>query len=129
MGGLEDLTDRRLLEKTLFIQEKIIDGMMTDGLPATEEDRTFLLAALNGAQKTLLGKAKIKVAETSADVQRKQLDTVAMILRRTAVSKEAVRTTSPDLPHEYLPKDILPGEMEIGQVALDMDEIMRVRAE
>jgi hypothetical protein len=97
------------------------------GLPSTDEDRAFLLAALAGAQKTIMSKAKIKSAETTADTQRKQLDTVLQILRRTNLAKEGTRATSPDLPNEYLPHDILPGEMEIGHVALDMDEIMAAR--
>lgn len=78
-----DQKDELRLERNLSIYDQISSEMMKDGVPKDKEDRQFLLDALNGSSRVLLGKAKIKSDAKAMDMQKQAAEIAAQIMSRS----------------------------------------------
>lgn len=124
-GQLMDVVDQGRLELTLSVREKIIKGLTSDGkIPEGEEDRSFLMKALDGMDRTVLSKAKIKSDDKNATNQAAATNMVAQLLL-TAASRRTGKRTEPVLLGSDIPEpELVDGETFIGVQTFKSTEIL-----
>lgn len=121
---LMELEDKARINLTLSVRERIIRGLTADNkLPENEEDRNFLMKALDGMDRTVLTKTKIKADDAIAKGQQASAKVVADVLLRMSSNKQTVRNEP--LVLEGVP-DFVPveGETHIGVKTFKYDDIM-----
>jgi len=125
-NDIMDLEDQRRLELTLKTRERIITNL-TDGgrLPSNTEDREFLMKALDGMDRTVLTKAKIKVDDSASKNQASTVKMISEALSRINTRKNTapVRQTDPELTGTEAPQ-LVEGENHIGVQTFKYNEIM-----
>ncbi len=130
--GVLDENEERILAKTLSIREAIIDSLTDNGLiPAVvgEENRKFLIDNLNGLEKVVLTKAKIK----SDDIGNKNLAEIqlamAEVIKKSKLRRErTMRETPIELP-EHISIEPVDGEMVIGDDGLNYKDFVAKNAD
>lgn len=125
-NDIMDLEDQRRLELTLKTRERIITSL-TDGgrLPSNTEDREFLMKALDGMDRTVLTKAKIKVDDSASKNQASTVKMISEALTRINTRKVTAPTREgePELTGVEAPQ-LVEGENHIGTQTFKYDEIM-----
>lgn len=121
-----DLKDAARLEHTLQTRENIIHQLMADGeLPDDKSDRAMLIAMLDGIDRTVLSKAKIKSDDTAAKSQQQTARMVANVLTRMASTPEISHANVlPVLPASITLNNTVPGELEIGHHETTYEEFL-----
>lgn len=110
--------DEQRLEKTQHIRERIIEELIkSKPVPEDESDRKLLIAALDGMDRAVLNKAKVKIEEANSETQAQHASIVSNFLKQLRVQEiisNNKREGSPQLPQEMRPERIVDGEMDIG---------------
>jgi len=111
-----DLEDKQRLELTLRTRDTIIRQLTSDGIPKDKDDREFLMKALDGLDRTVLSKTKLKIEDKAAQGQQQTTKMIADILYRIDVNNinKKVRETSPELDSSIQADNIVKDEMHIG---------------
>lgn len=118
--------ESRILNKTNKIREQIVDQMSADGLPTKAHEIAVLNQTLNDMDKQVMDKVKIRSKQEEDNNKNKTITMVAEILGRIDANKGKVMSNREiDLPDNYLPKDIVPGETEINPDKLSLSEFIR----
>jgi len=124
MSGIFDLEDKQRLENAQKIRENIITEMTSKGMPSDKDDRSFLLSALDGMDKSIYTKAKLKVEDMSAQTQHQTASTIAELLTRIR-EKDIVSNinnrSQPSLSNDLKATNVVEGEMDIGIQSLNYD--------
>lgn len=120
-----DVTDQARIELTLRTRENIIRSLTPGGaLPAGREDRAFLMQALDGMDRTVLTKAKIKSDDTAAKSQADSARTISELLLRVD-SKRHVPGHVIDVEAHQLPDiQLVEGETSIGVQTFKYKDLM-----
>lgn len=123
---LLSLEDKRLLNRTIAARELIINVHTQDGkLPTTEEDQNFLIRALDGLDRTILSKAKLKSDDNNAKTQQQTTNMIAqLLLNVSAKATDKPRTVTPVLDNSVKLENVVPGETDIGTINLSYGEIV-----
>ena len=117
-----DLKDQSRLERSLAARETIIATLMSDGrLPYNKDDKIMLIQALDGLDRTVLSKAKLKSDDQNAKSQRDTAKMIADVLSRVSTAS-LTRTGVPSLPSDIVIDDLVPGETSLGLQDLTYDE-------
>lgn len=121
---ISDAEDRRLINLSQNIRERIMTKMLEGGLPEGPENRDFLLKAMDGSDRLILNKAKIKTDAAAAQNQAQVASIVSNALLRFNPNRiQSVRTTTLELGNvEFTP---VPGETLEGVEAVPYKEIMK----
>lgn len=121
---LMDLADKARIELTLQTRERIIRNLTADGkIPDSQEDRDFLMKAMDSMDRTVLTKAKIKSDDTAAQSQANSAKLIAQLLM-TAGSKQRGRRTEPVTLEGVDVTDVVDGETFIGIQTITHTQIM-----
>ena len=120
-----DLEDQARLELTLRTRQNIITDLMKSGkAPEDRSDRAFLVQMLDGLDRTVLTKAKIKSDDQAAKNQADSAKLIADALLRVPTRHNTVPRTESleviDLPAI----EVVDGETSIGVQTFKYDEIM-----
>lgn len=112
-----DSDDERRLNLTQSIREDIISNVTKNGIPTNKEERAFLLAALDGLDRTTLGKARIKSDSNAHKQNQETANLVGELLtritaRNTPQISENQRSALPVLSAEYTVEPVA-GETDI----------------
>jgi hypothetical protein len=122
---LMGIKDTSRLEKTLHTREVIIEHLMSGGVPEDPKDREFLIKALDGMDRTILTKAKIKSDDTAMTAQNNANKIIAEVLSRfSLIQNTNVRTTDINLAKEIQVNNRVIGETDIGVKNFSYDQIM-----
>ena len=131
MAGTEsfDLDDERRINLTQNTRERIVSAMLVDGkIPEDKEDRQFLMEALNGLDRTTLGKARIK---TDSQANKNSQETAGLVAQLLAkVSPMAIQNNQPQIQRQAPALDgdftlvTVDGETEITSEELTYDTFM-----
>lgn len=117
--------DEARLQLTLNTREQIIRSLMSDGIPKDTDDRDFLMKALDGLDRTVLTKTKIKTDDKNAAGEKEASKLIAEMLKRITVGPNATRRTeSPVLDNEFDITDIVKDETSIGLQDLNYDDFV-----
>jgi hypothetical protein len=119
--------DKARLNLTLSVRERIIRNLTDDGkLPSSMDDRAFLLQALDGMDRTVLSKSKIKADDKNNKSQQENAKMIAGILSRIPLKNtQSDFTRSIELPKEVTVNDPVPGEKDIGNQVLNYETFIR----
>lgn len=115
-----DIEDKQRLEMTLNIRSRIIEEMTKKGIPSDKEDRAFLMQAVDGMDRTVLGRARIKAEDKANQSQQATAGLIASLLSKVSAHASAnIENTSnkkitPTLPSEIVVTNPVPGESQIG---------------
>ena len=87
----EDLSQ---LNKNQGIRNKLIDGIIMDGMPEDKNMQNFLVNLLNGSDSSVFNRAKLKAKKEENDDNRTVVDMMAkLLLRSNEVRKSKLNTT------------------------------------
>lgn len=113
--------DLLTLDKMSKIRNEAVDSLLVDGkVPKDLEVLGVLVEITNIETKAVLQKAKVKASEKQADAVNGLNISMAEMLRRTQnVPTTAQRTEVPALASDDIPKDLVPGELSMGQHQVD----------
>lgn len=124
--------DSRLLTRIQTVRETIIDKMVENNtLPTTDEDRQFLLKAMDGIERAVFTKAKLKSDDANNKNQNDIFMMITEILKKTEVgplSDASVPPRSTQLGSEHTITDIVPGEMQVGIINQTYEEFKKRRS-
>ncbi len=115
-----DISDKRRLELTLSVREQIITQLTEKGLPDEKEDRQFLMTALDGMDRTVLSKARIKADENANQTQQQTTQLIAGLLSKVSANagvqiiSEQTRRELPELDRDITVTDSIEGETNVG---------------
>lgn len=120
-----DLEEARLINKGLKIREQIVDALFVDNkIPQSEEDRELLMRAIEGSDRTILGKAKLKVDKDNTNSAQEVAKVMAGILSKVTVKNAQQDKQAPELPKDVKVNDLVEGEKTIGVENLNYNDIM-----
>ncbi len=119
------LEDQARLELTLRTREKIILELTKEGkMPQEITDRDFLMKALDGMDRTVLSKAKIKSDDNAAQTQAQTSKVIAELLLRVGnVPSNTRRKEMIDIGDVEV-TDLVEGETHIGVLPVKYREIV-----
>ena len=123
--SLFDLEDQQRLERTQQLRDRIVTELTKDQLPTDAEDRKFLMDALNGIDRVVLTKARLKSDDNSRKSNEETAKTIAALLTR--ISEKTLRHQT-ERPVPLLESDIaldetVEGETAIGHTNLNYDQM------
>lgn len=127
-SDLMSLQDQQRLELTLGTREAIIRNLVNKGpVPSDPEDRKLLMQSLDGLDRTILSRAKIKSDDTNAKSEAEIAKSVANLLLRMDSRKRTVQPA--EMLEDISLPDIstVPGETFIGVEPVKYDTIMADR--
>lgn len=120
-----DLEEARLINKGLKIREQIVDELFVDNkIPKSQEDRELLMRAIEGSDRTILGKAKLKVDKDNTNSAQEVAKVMAGILSKVTVKNAQQDKQAPELPKDIKVNDLVEGEKNIGVENLNYNDIM-----
>lgn len=121
---LMDMQDKARLELTLSTRESIIKGLFKDNrIPIEQEDRDLLMKALDGMDRTILSRAKIKSDDSAQQTQAAQVALIAQLLIRATPTPGKVRTEDLEVIDGVV-ADVTEGETSIGVQTFTYAQIM-----
>jgi hypothetical protein len=121
---LLDLEDKARLEFTIRTRETIIRTLLKDGIPNHTGDKVLLAQALDGIDRTILAKTKIKADDKAAQTQQNTVKLISDILSRVTVNNSGKRVEPLEtINYEIL--DRVDGETQEGIERLNYETFMR----
>ena len=123
------LEDARRLEFTLNIREDIVKKIFANGkIPEDKADKALLISALDGMDRTVLSKARIKADNKTADSNTQVASLIANLLCK--VDPKSVKIydderTIPMLSDDVSKPLLISGETDIGTQAGSFDMFMK----
>lgn len=117
-----DLEDKARLEFTLNTRKALIDKLIgkTCEVPENSADKALLVSALDGIDRTVLAKTKIKSDERSAKGQQQTAQMISELLLRVHHTTSGPRV-EPLAENDYKLDDLVAGETDIGEQALNYE--------
>jgi len=121
--------ERRIINKTVSIREKIIDSLMQDDkVPTDRDDLKLLLSTLDSTDRTVVSVAKIRNDDANEKSRINAASDVAKLIGtmrdRKLKALEEVREI-PSLPDDFNVINPVLGEKDIGESGLCYDEFMK----
>lgn len=119
------------LQYTRALRKRIVENLISEKLPDTDEDRKYLASMLDSIDRSALAKGKLKIDDKNANNQERVSGLVAEVLNRInnrdlQVSQGPSNNSSRILELDYPDVlNIVDGEMETGVKNLDYDELMK----
>jgi hypothetical protein len=131
----DNLTDQiegnARLEYTLSVRESIVKHLLTKGpVPEDKADKMLLISALDGMDRTILSRAKIKLDSKTNDIAANSNSIIANLLQRISPKQIASNNYNPDLVIPVLSTDIelletVDDEVTIGTIEETFDNFTK----
>jgi len=109
---LLDADDARRLELTQTIREKYIIEMDERGIPEKTGELVFLVQLLDGMDKSVLNKSKIKIEDQANKTESSTAKLIADVLLKHKVSQSIERDVTPELPSDLPTPVVVEGELD-----------------
>ena len=109
---LLDADDARRLELTQTIREKYINEMDGRGIPEKTGELVFLVQLLDGMDKSVLNKSKIKIEDQANKTESSTAKLIADVLLKHKVSQSIERDATPELPSDLPTPIVVAGELD-----------------
>lgn len=117
-----DLEDLKRINLTQAVRENIITQLTKNNkIPDENSDRTFLIAALDGMDRCVYSKAKIKSQDKLNNDQSHTLTMLSQLLYKIN-SNPPTQPSFRKLDTVYKVDDLMPGETDQGIQHLDSDD-------
>ena len=116
--------EERIRQKTKALREQMMDSITDDGIPKKVGDLRILNEVMNSLDSQVTETATLR-ARVSADEQEgKYLELVTNVLKNNVSGNFGISDQNIVLEEEYIPTDIVPGEMETETKRLSLDEFI-----
>jgi hypothetical protein len=126
MSSALDTESQRLLAFTVNTRESIVKELMKDGkAPEDTGGRILLMQALDGIDRTVIGKAKIKVDENNSKNQQQMTSMVAKLLTSVTTPRSTEPRRPAVLDAEFIVRDKVEGESDIGVQSLTYKQFFK----
>lgn len=122
----EDLIDQQDLVNTQDIRRKVISTVMKGGqIPADVEDRRYLFMALDGIDKQILTRRKVKAEERASQTKTATANLIADILLQTQNRNKQIpaEPAKTNLDENYHTQTV-PGQLDVGTINIAIDQII-----
>lgn len=117
--------EESIISKTRKIRLDLIDDMVDGGMPQRSGDIRVLNETLDALDRQVLDVTKIKAKQKEDDGNNKTILMVTELLSRVQQGKpQVIPNREIDLPDDYIPADIVPGETDIGPEQLELKNFM-----
>jgi len=127
--SLFDPKEAEILNEVQDVRYRIVKTLTeNDELPESDEDRQFLLKAMDGLERTILTKAKIKSDDRQNQAREDVIEMVASVLKKINFQNEGKAVEGNralQLDSSMQITDIVPGEMDIGIKSQSYEEFMK----
>lgn len=128
-NDIMSIEDQQRIEFTLKTRESIVRSLMTNNqLPKDPNDRSVIMAALDGMDRTVLSKAKIKSDDNASKGQAEIAKTMAEMLLRVDSRKSIARTVDVEATVVLPDIELVEGETYIGVQPVKYVDIMGDKA-
>jgi len=122
--GVFSLDDKRVLDENRKLRRKLI-SLLTDGdkLPEDKSDKAMLINLMNGLDSEIISRARLKVSAKANETTSNLTSLVAQALmqyRPDQHEEHAPRIL--ELPSDITIEDLVPGEMDIGNIVISIEE-------
>lgn len=115
--------DTRLLEKTLQIREALVDNLIKKELPTNHKDIDSFTNLLESIDRSILGKAKIKVEDSNAKANEETKEILRGLLldlhRNNTANVSTASANRSEIP-TYKPMNM---ELNHGELILKQDDV------
>lgn len=123
--GVFSSDDKRVLDENRKLRRKLI-SLLTDGdkLPDDKSEKAMLINLMNGLDNEIISRTRLKVA-AKADQNTTNLTSLvaqALMQYRPDQHEESLPRVL-ELPSELKTDDMVPGETDIGNIVISIDEV------
>lgn len=120
--------DNRLLSLTSKTRETIIKKLTeNDKIPDDKDEIRLLLGSLDGLDRIVLGRAKIKNEEKANNNMEKSSNLIAELLLKASRDTHSIkRNNMPVLGNDVEVGEIIEGELSIGSIDIDPNDLNRI---
>lgn len=122
-----DIEDQARLEFTINTRRRIIRELYPDDgkIPHDRADKELLISALDGMDRTVLGRSKLKLDAANSKQQEQTSKLISEILLSvTSKPTSPPRNSAPALPNTVPEPKLVPGEADIGMIDLNYDDFI-----
>jgi hypothetical protein len=119
--------DQDLLNKTQSIRIRIAENLtQSNPVPGDSDEKRLLVQVLDGIDKQILMKTKIKSDDQNQKTQQHTATIIAELLLKTnkAMVEAPIDHSAKLLSDAYKPSAIVPGQLDTGFVEIDPQEIL-----
>lgn len=122
--GVFSLDDKRVLDENRKLRRKLI-SLLTDGdkLPENKSDKAMLINLMNGLDSEIISRARLKVSAKANETTSNLTSLVAQALMQYRPDQHEEHTPRIlELPSDVKIEDLVPGEMDIGNIVISIEE-------
>ena len=123
--GVFSPEDKRVLDENRQLRRRLI-SLLTDGdkLPDDKSDKAMLINLMNGLDSEIIGRTRLKVAAKADQNTTNLTSLVAQALMQYRPDQhEEILPRVLELPSELKIDDMVPGETDIGNIVISIDEV------
>jgi len=125
-AGLLSQEDLDLLRETRKVRMDLIKDMTVDGVPTRSGDIRVLNETLDATDRQVMELAKLKAKQQENDTNNAAVGLVVEILNKVGASgHKQLTNVEVELPDDFIPVDIVPGETDINAEELDLSNFIR----
>lgn len=118
-----DLDDQRRLNLSQNVREQIVNSMTEKGLPENEEDRNFLMKALDSMDRTTLTRARIKSDEANGNTQQQMGTLVSELLKHITAKPPTGNVIEGTVELPILPSTVTVDNAVEGETVIGVSEV------
>lgn len=124
--GIFTADEENVLSKTLKLRLDMVNNLTETALPVRTGDVRTVNELLTSIDNQVYEKVKIRAKQKESEDKNKTITYVAAILGSIAQDQpRIIGNRDIELPDNYLPIDVVPGEMEIGSEQLALKDFIR----
>ncbi len=118
--------DKRVLDENRRLRRKLI-SLLTEGnkLPEDKSEKAMLINLMNGLDSEIIGRTRLKVAAKANENTSNLTSLVAQALMQYRPDQhEAPTSRILELPSDVKIEDLVPGETDIGNIVISIEEFI-----
>lgn len=128
-SALFDEPDENELDEITQIRKDLTNALIRDEngklvIPDKTSDKVLLAQLLDGRERQVMTKARLKISSNTNDELGSLADIVAQSLRKFRPAKERASADDRVIPDEMLNITLVPGETDIGNIGLTKEELI-----
>ena len=119
--ALFDIDEINTLKGNESIRQRMVNAIVEKGIPDDTEMLNVLLSTVNSSDDSIFKRKRLTIKDAESKTNNAASELVSKILLGIKPGT-ATNGSSPEIPNEAIPKDIVPGETDEGTVLLNYDD-------
>lgn len=123
--GAYEAEDLLALQTSARVRACLINKLTANGtkIPEDKSDKVFLLGLMDGADKQVFNKVKVKQVDKANETAALTGGEIAAILRQVTAPVRRPRAANLTEPEGVVFRPLVPGEIEIGCIPLKPEDV------